>query len=206
MSRSPQTRTVLNASLVDSSAWSDYHNLMFGVRRSVKYHTYRQRFFENVLNLSLFMALASGPALVFLATADPLDNGWIKYAPAIITSVFTGVALVARVGTKATHHCQLKIDFIRLRQDMERQRGKANDEEAVAEWTARRLGIEEGEPPINRVVDGLCHNELVQAMDIDDTTQYVRVLVWHRLVGPFTRYFDNGLRKYEEGEKKSVWV
>lgn len=189
------------------SAWNEYHNLMFGVRRSVKYHTYRQRFFENILNLSLFMALASGPALVFLATtADPPDGNWTKYIPAIITSVFTGVALVGRVGAKANLHCQLKIEFIRLRQDMERRRGEAKDEGTVAEWTAQRLGIEAGEPPINRVVDGLCHNEVVEAMGIDDITQYVRVLVWHRLAGPFTRYFDNGLRKYEEGEKKSVWV
>ena len=190
-----------------------YDDEMYHVRRSVKYHNHRQRFFENVLNLSLFLAFASGPAFVFLAmlaVEQPVvgseSNEWIKYIPAVLTSVFTGAALVARVSTKANLHNELKIEFIRLRQDMERRRGEATDENVVADWTAHRLAIETREPPINRVVDALCHNEVVQSMGIKDKTEYVRVLVWHRLVGPYTRYFDSGLRKYKEDDKWSVWV
>lgn len=194
-------------------AWAVYHDELFHLRRSVKYHDYRQRFFENVLNVSLFLAFASGPALVFLTlTAYEPSAGaggmkeWLRYAPAVLTSIFTGVALIARAGTKAREHSELKVEFIRLRQDMERRRKAATDEDAVAEWTAERLAIETKEPPINRVIDALCHNEVVQSMGIEDKTQYVRVLVWHRLLGPYTRYFDNGLRKYREGEKHSVWA
>ena len=192
-------------------AWTDYHNEMFHVRRSVKYHEYRQRFFENVLNVSLFLAFTSGPALVLLAitvgNGSSDDPHLIRYIPAILTSVFTGAALVAKAGTKANLHSELKVEFLRLRQDMEIGRAEAQGSgQAVAEWTARRLGIETREPPINRVVGGLCHNEVLQSMGEKDDTQYVRVLVWHRLVGPFTRYFDNGLRQYKKGERRSVWV
>ena len=190
-------------------AWTQYHNEIYHVRRSIKYHAHRQRFFENALNFSLFLAFGSGPVLVFLAvTADGSHENvdWVRYAPAIFTSVFTGAALVAKVSVKSNLHSELKIEFIRLQQDMEMRRSEAQDEDAVAGWTAQRLGIETREPPINRVVDGLSHNEVLQSMGEKDTTRYVRVLVWHRMVGPFTRYFDNGLRHYEEGERRSVWV
>ncbi len=194
-------------------AWATYHDELFHVRRSVKYHDHRRRFFENVLNVALFLAFASGPALVFLAVAalEPPaagagTGGWLQYAPAVLTSIFTGAALVARVGAKAREHNELKVEFIRLRQDMERRRRDATDEDAVADWIAQRLAIETKEPPINRIVDALCHNEVVQSMGAKDKTQYVRVLVWHRLVGPYTRYFDNGLRKYRADESRSVWA
>lgn len=193
-------------------AWTLYHNEIYHVRRSIKYHSHRQRFFENALNVSLFLAFGSGPVVVLLAVtadadADAASNvEWLRYVPAIFTSVFTGAALVAKVGVKANLHGELKIEFIRLQQDMERRRLDAQDENAVADWTAQRLGIETREPPINRVVDGLSHNEVLHSMGEKDDTQYIRVLVWHRLVGSFTRYFDNGLRPYREGERRSVWV
>lgn len=188
-----------------------YKNEIFHVRRSVKYHDLRRRFFDNVLNVSLFLALASGPAFVFLSGASPSDSqahaDWVKYLPAVITSVFAGLALIAKAGTKSNLHNELKSDFIRLRQDMERGRHDENmTEQDIANWTARRLDIETREPPINRVIDGICHNEVIQSMGIKTKTQYVRVLRGHRIVGPFTRAFDPGLRRYKKDEKAPSWM
>lgn len=192
---------------MDPQTTYKYEVEKYHVRRSVKYHDYRRRFFDNLLNVSLFLAISSGPAMIFLSTIVDSENNadkLIGYLPAICASIFAGVALVGKAGVKAALHNELKTEFIRLRQDMER-RANVSDQD-VAEWTAARLAIETREPPINRVIDALCHNEVTQSMGVKDKTAYVRVLVWHRFVGPFTRYFDNSLRNYQENDKKSVWV
>ena len=41
-------------------------------------------------------------------------------------------------------------------------------EARLAEFAARRLAIEADEPPVLRVLDALCHNELVTALGLDD--------------------------------------
>ena len=192
-----------------ATAQKRYDEELFHVRRSVKYHDHRRRFFENVLNVSLFLAFVGGPVFVLLSITLQTDHkeasDWIKYTPILFTSVFTGVALVAKVGTKSNLHNELKVEFIRLRQDMERGRETMQDSD-VSEWTAQRLAIETREPPINRVVDAICHNEVVQSMGIKKPTAYVRVLWGHRVVGPFVRSFDTGLRLYKKDEKGPAWV
>ena len=189
-----------------------YRDELFHVRRSVKYHDHRRRFFENVLNISLFLALICGPSFLLLGmyAGQNADNttvevvDWLRYVPVILTSVFTGAALLSGTSSKSNLHNRLKTEFIRLRQEMERCQNR--EQSQVAEWTAKRLDIEVDEPPINRVVDAICHNEVLQSMGNTDATDYVRVLSWHRLIGPFTRYFDNNLRLYVQGEKGPNWI
>ena len=50
--------------------------------------------------------------------------------------------------------------------------------------TDRRLDIERQEPPVLRVLDTLCYNELVRAMGYGEQ---VRVGFWQRL---FANFFD----------------
>ena len=183
-----------------------YDDLHFHVRRSIKYHDHRKRFFENVLNWSIFIALVGGVAFIALSLypADTSSGGssvdLTRLLPGLITSLATSFALLSRASAKANLHNQIKTNFIRLRQEMERGRTDCTEEQ-IAEWRAQRLGIEVDEPPINRVVDAICHNEVTQSMGNEDARAYVRVLFRHRLVGIFTRHFDVSLRKYREGEK-----
>ncbi len=189
---------------MESTPVAGYETEMYHVRRSVKYHDYRRRFFDNVLNFSLFLALLSGPAIVILSGGESVAGVYAQ-SPAIITSIFAGVALVSKTSAKVMLHNDLKTEFIQLRREMELGRATATAED-VAKWTAERLRIEMREPPINRVIDALCHNEVVQSLGIEEKTEYVRVLKWHRLVGSFTRQFDSSLRHYEEDDKVSIWV
>ena len=185
-----------------------FRDEMFHVRRSVKYHDNRWGFYDKILSASMFLALATGPALVALFAIESLrdmEPAWVRYLPAVFTSVFTGTALILRVNAKANLHSELRSSFIRLRKEMELGRGTMSDSD-VAGWTAQRLDIETREFPINRVVDALCHNEVLQSMGVADHTKYVRVLTWHRIIGPYTRYFDKKLRLYQPGEKGPAWT
>ena len=67
------------------------------------------------------------------------------------------------------------------------------NKEMLAAWAAKRLEIEIGEPPINRVVHALCYNEVVKSLkDVDESEKkYVKVRLHHRLFGSFTRVFDD---------------
>lgn len=178
---------------------------LFHVRRSVKYHEHRQRFFEKVQNAAMlgsFVGSVSFIALVvYFSFAEEKGPSVVMLGvvPGLITAMATAFSLLSKAGEKSNLHNTLKTRFIRLRQEMERNR-KCTGEQ-VAEWTAQRLDIEVDELPINRVVDAICHNAVVQSMGIEDSTDYVRVTGWHRFFGLFTRYVDSHLRMYKCDEK-----
>ena len=193
---------------MDSEVRKLYRNELFHVRRSVKYHDHRKRFFENALNVALFLAMAAGPTFLVLGLSlssaeiqDPSAKGvdWLKYVPALFTSIFTGAVLLSKAGSKANLYDRLRARYIELRQDMERT-GDACTRQDVAEFTARRLEIEVDEPPINRVVDAISHNQVCQSMGIRRGNAYVKIKLRHRLLGSFTRAFDTSLATYKKGD------
>lgn len=199
---------------MDSEVKRLYEGELFHVRRSVKYHDQRKRFFENALNVAVFLALASGPMFMALgigvdsaAGTEGTKNGsnfW-KYVPGMITSVFAGMVLVSKAGAKANLHDRIKERFIELRQDMELAADTLTKQD-VAKFTARRLGIEINEPPINRVVDAMSHNAVCQSMGEQRPTAYVKIKWRHRILGHFTRSFDSSLALYTKDDKGPGWL
>ena len=176
-----------------------FDDLMFHVRCSVKYHAERRRFYENVNNLVLFLALVLNTATIASVLdlfGQKIDGSgmWIGLIPSVVVTVLIGLTLVGRVGTKANDHNDLKRRFIRLQQQME-QHVALVDDEALAAWKAERLDIEMDEPPINRVVHAKCYNEVVKSLTTlsDVEKAYVKLEWKHRLFGWFTRAFDGSL-------------
>jgi hypothetical protein len=55
------------------------------------------------------------------------------------------------------------------------------DATALAAFTARRLEIEADEPPILKVLDSVCHNELLRAMGYDKS-EFYRIGVVQRML------------------------
>ena len=138
-----------------------FHNLLFNVDCSVRYHSRRRQFFENLQQSTLFLAflLTSGAMTALFAKID-----WpvLTYGAPIVTTVILGVALVVRAGAKANDHNDLKRRFINLQRQMESERNSFTPE-SVDAWAAERLAIEADEPPINRVIHALVYNELVKS-------------------------------------------
>ena len=195
-------------------ATKPYRDEMYHIRRSVKYHDHRKQFFESLVNWSLLLAVASGPMFwVFSAyfgtgaESGENPNQWLKFAPGVITSTFTGMVLITKASSKANLHDRLRVEFMRLRQDFERMPLEdRTDVLKVADFTARRVTIEEEELPINRVVDAMCHNEVCLSMGMKKPSTYLKLRFWHRWFGAFTHLFNEGPRHYRDDEDGPKWL
>ncbi len=162
-------------------------DLLFGVRRSVRYHSRRVRFYDSLHQATTFLALLFGSATVAtfsgaIAIGWPL---WVKLAPAVAVSVLAALNLVAGSVAKARLHTNLMRDFVALEQSMATWQEEPSAEQ-LAQATAKRLGIESAEPPVLRVLDTLCHNEMLLSMGENQNLQ-IEVGRWQRL---FANWFD----------------
>lgn len=165
----------------------EYRDLLFDVRRSVRYHDRRQWFYQTVQNFAMLVVFLFSTVTV-AAFGTVVGEGlpmWVKLLPAMLTAVLMGLTLVYRVGEKAWLHADLKRQFIELEQRLEQDRASSNDT-LIAEVTNARLAIEAKEPPVLRVLDVLCHNELRRAMG-HPHNKLTRIGFWQRR---FAHFFD----------------
>ena len=147
-----------------STPHESLHITMFGVRRSARYHERRRAFFEGVNTTILFLQVAAGSLAVgtWIKSADS-EAGLIALAG--LAGLLAAVNLVVGTQRKATLHSSLAQQFLRLERDMlpfEADRDISSDK--VTEFQQARIELEETEPPKLRVIDLLCHNELVMGV------------------------------------------
>lgn len=164
------------------SPTSDYDDLLFDVRRSVRYHDRRVSFYEKFHKTVLFLALVSGSVSLAAFTAEFASDWseWAKLLPAALISVFAGLDLVVGSSSRARLHDRLKQRFIALEGRMQRE--KTND--TPGKWTVERLEIEADEPPVLRVLDTLCHNEILRSMGYPPK-DFIPVKPLQRFFSPF---------------------
>ena len=175
-----------------NDSYLDFHDLEFHIDTSIRYHDRQVRFYELFQNLVLFVAFLFSTASIW-SLLDDAGPTWVRDVPAVVTSVLVGMSLVWRVGAKANLHNDLKRQFIRLYQSLEKGR-TAKNSDRIAEWTAERLQIELNEPPINRVVHALAYNEVVKSRRPEfKDAKYVKVRIKHRIFNRITRIFDDEL-------------
>lgn len=152
------------------------HDLLFGVRRSVRYHVRRRAWFDGWHTLTAALALVFSSATV-MALFKNAESAALA-AGALVT-LLTALDLVIGFAAKARLHHDLARGFIELERDMVLAGATAS----VADFTARRLQLESGEPPVLRVLDVMCHNELVRAMGCPASEQKP-IGFWQRLFAP----------------------
>lgn len=161
---------------------TEYDILLMDVQRSIRYHDRRKGYYQALLGLSQFVILMFG--MTTIATFGAEIGGdwplWVRLLPSVMASTLVAVTLVYRVSDKAWLHHDLKHDFIRLEQRLERIRSSHTPEE-VSEIQADRLGIEAREPKVLRVLDTICHNEIMRAMGYEQT-ELVEIGFIQRLV------------------------
>lgn len=156
--------------------WND---LLFGVRRSVRYHNRRRRFCERYHTVTTALSVLSGAATVVMILQEigPL-------APSITAALVTILAtfdLVVGTTTKAREHAELARRFIELEKKMITS---APDEERLKAFTAERLDIEADEPPPLHILNTICHNELARALGYGPD-QLVPLKWYQRLLAHF---------------------
>ena len=161
---------------------TEHHDVLFSVRRSIRYHSKRQAFYESVEQWTTFVLLLLGSGVVALALEGL--QAW-NLAVGFGVALLSGLKLVYAFGSKAHRHARFVGDFTTLEK---RLRGDSSGE-TVAAVTRERLDLEASEPPIKRVLDVICHNELCRAMDYSDEER-VRVTRLQRLTANLFNYDD----------------
>lgn len=148
-------------------------DLLFGVRRSARYHSARRRFFHAWSRLLSFLSVLAGAgAVASLLAAAP---GWVPMAVAGLVAVAQAAELVFDLSGKAMRHEGLYRDFVALEARIVSALGEPGgvDARRLADLNTERLRIEVGEPPVLRWLDVLCHNELAGAMGRRDSVHRV---------------------------------
>lgn len=143
-----------------------WHELLFGVRRSIRYHRHRQRFFDRLNKVGNILAALSGSATLAasLSSATSLLP-WLAGA----TAVFSAADLVVGTATAARNHHDLARRFTALEQRL--LETQEPDEVMWREVIQQRLAIEADEPPPLLVLNSMCHNELLRAMGYPEKDQ-----------------------------------
>lgn len=175
---------------------SKWHNLLFGVRRSIRYHARRRMFFDRYRQFTSAIGVIFGSATIFTLLND-MDPLYPAIAAAVVT-VFFAIDLVVGTAAKARLHDDLGRRFIELERRMELAVGR--DEQSLAKFTAARLEIEADEPPVHRVLDLMCHNELLHAMGYE-RSRFIRIRFYQRWLAPFFDVQDHKIITYGELEQ-----
>ena len=165
-----------------------YTDLLFGVRRSIRYHSRRQAFYETVDRGTNFALLLLGSGTFALATEG--RQAWILAIGFGVTSI-SSLKLVYAFGTKAAKHAQFVKDFTQL----EKRLCADNSDKTVSAVNQERLDLEVLEPPIRRILDVLCHNELLRAMGDNNEQERIRVTWFQRWTAHFLNYGEHDLAK-----------
>ena len=158
-----------------------YFALLFSVRRSIRYHSKRQAFYEWLDRLSDFTLLLLGTGTVVLVLQEYLK---LTAAAGFLVAFISSLRHVYSYGAKAGLHSRFVRDFTQLE-----KRLRADDStETVTAVEQERLEIESVEPPVMRALDVVCHNELLVAMEIDSEDQRVPVTRFQQLTSNLCSY------------------
>jgi hypothetical protein len=137
------------------------HDLLFDVQRSIRYHNRRRAFFDTLNTISNVCSVGFGSATVY-SLLQTTNSHWVTATLAALVTIVSTINLVIGSSRMArTHH-----DFARKFAELEKKiRADLSEApEQLTAWCNERLSIEAEEPPIKRVLDSICHNEMLRAM------------------------------------------
>lgn len=167
---------------MEKSLHEQWGDALFGIRRSVRYHARRCAFFDTLDKASSAAGVIFGSAAIYSVTSKSPE--WVSISAAVVTALSTANLVIGSV-SKARDHA----DFVRQFTDLERRMlSTPQTEAALRAINDDRLLIELNEPRPLRVLDMLCHNELVIAQG-RDKKYLAKVGPLQRLCAPF---FDLG--------------
>ena len=170
------------------------YDLMFRIKRSIRYNSRRQRFFETVDRmLSLFLILLGSGAVATQANFTDRLEFWLVITIGALVAILSSVMLVYVPGVRAVTHKQFVKEFTQLEIELSMNSSK----ETTRQVWHNCLSLEATEPPVMRVLDLLCHNELCLAEDIKDREQYVAIGWFKRLTAQIFSWEEHGVKKGE---------
>jgi hypothetical protein len=194
-----ETPTVTEPSKPEHSLKEKWDGLLFDVRRSVRYHNYRRKFFDFLSTWTNFLIIISGTSVVSFASRGEGGSPWVKFFGAL-AAILAALDLVIGFSTKSRDYNDLAKDFSRLEIAMNKI-GDAYTNENFFDMFNTRLAIEQNEPPIKRVLDIYCWNELSISMGHDKSELY-DIKLYQRLFMQFCDIAPQGINKFSS--KKQI--
>lgn len=164
---------------------------MFGIRRSIRYHIKRRQHFDRWSRRIAILGTVSGVGTVTTLLGKAGEIWTLVFASAV--SVFSILDLVVRTGDAAKVHADLARQFIDIEKGIVTV-GAPITMEMLRQFEAKRLEVEAEEPPPLRVLDCVCHNELLRAMGYDESEK-VDLTFLQRLFANYLDWFPSSLRK-----------
>lgn len=172
----------------DSDLGHKYHDLIFGVRRSIRYHYRRVFFFDRASKIADAFTAITGSATIasVLSTMGPKWTVFFASSAAILSAI----NLVFTPSQAARRHNDLLKAFFSLEKDILATSPETITDDVFTSLTAKRLDIEAEEPPPLRVLDCICHNELLKSMGYDRSHE-VHITWYQRLASPIIDICDH---------------
>lgn len=167
----------------------EQYGLLFDVRRSIRYHDRRRAFYEQLHHFtSLLTILMAGSVFFDLAKSGETAT-WLQCL-SVIAALFAAMDMVIGYSKRAALHGNLRERFAMLEIDM------VDGDTAPATWSKyqrERLIIEKDEPPIYKVLDNLCRNDLLEAEGFnrrDNPEHFFSATWWQRFTSQIFRWDD----------------
>jgi hypothetical protein len=175
---------------IEEQAQRQLAKLLFGIRRSIRYHNCRRAYFDRINSLSSFISVLFSSA----AIASLLASGGKAFllAASSIVSIVSALNLVLGASRKAREHSDFAKRFVMLEKDIVGVQ-LATDEE-IRKWIQRRLEIEADEPPVLKVLDSLCHNDQLRSMGYDPQ-EFLHITRLQRTFAQFKDISDHKIQK-----------
>lgn len=157
------------------------YELLFSIRKSIRYHIYRKRFFDSFNNITAFVSVISGTATFAAVLAKAGPN--ISLACAAVVAIASTIDLIIGSSQAARHYDDLAKRFIKLEKAIISNNIQTMD--AITCFKAERLDIEIDEPPKLRILNAVCYNETCRSLGLKDSE--IKVGFFQRLL---KHYFD----------------
>lgn len=159
-----------------------WHALEFDIRRSIRYHERRRAFFSTANKLSQAASVLFGSAAVvsILKEWEPA-----LIVSALVVTLLSTLNLVFGTVSASYTHAELGKRFVDLQRKVLTSEAT---EENYRKFVDERLMIERDEPPIKRVVDLMCHNEMVYAGGYD-SSEFVAIPPYRRATAHFINWY-----------------
>ncbi len=156
-----------------------WHDLLYGVRRSVRYHMRRRRFIEQWNSVIIISSVIFG----VVAVAALIQNDALDLRLTTIIAEIGAIVLAISTFRLARQHADLCKRFILLEKELT---SLQVDESEYAGLNHIRLDIEMDEPPVLHVLNKLCDNDMVRAMGYPE--DQMLDIKWHQRI--VAHYFD----------------
>ena len=162
------------------------YNLLFSIRRSCRYHQHRRKHYETWNSVTIIIAAIGGSSAAAMTWATlPQQPGWAPTFFAAFVALVSTIDLAVGTSRLANQHAELARRFIFLEQRFAHNRSL--DDSEFEEVTQTRLDIEASEPTVLRLLDVMCHFELLRAYG-DQAVRPVIPLWRRKLANWFSQY------------------